>query len=94
MNMVIVLEILLGIVVLAAAVRFAVRDARQRRGVAGPTNTEEAGTGESQPARGDEQKVQPRSAEVADQREGEEVVAVSASSTATSTTPEPSADAR
>jgi hypothetical protein len=31
MNMVIVLEIVLGILLLAAAVRFAVRDVRQRR---------------------------------------------------------------
>jgi hypothetical protein len=71
MNMVIVVEIVVGILVLALAVRFAVRDARQRRGV-----TEPAGTGEA-PVRGGE-------------REGEEVAAVSASSTA----PEPPADAR
>ena len=71
MNMVIVVEIVVGILVLALAVRFAVRDARQRRGVTEPEATGEA------PARGGE-------------REGEEVVAVSASSTA----PEPHADAR
>lgn len=78
MNMVIVLEIVVGIFVLAAAVRFAVRDARQRRGVA-----ESAETGE--------RATQQHSNEVADQREGDEaVVAVSASSTAS----EPSADVR
>jgi hypothetical protein len=71
MNMVIVVEIVVGFLVLAAAVRFAVRDTRQRRGV-----TESADTGEV-PVRGGE-------------REGEEVAALSASSTA----PEPPADAR
>ena len=63
MNMVIILEILGGIVVLALAVRFAVRDARQRRGVA---------------------EEQDPSAAV-DQREGEEVVALSAPATAPAT---------
>jgi hypothetical protein len=85
MNMVIILEIVIGIVVLAAAVRFAVRDARQRRGVTGSE-----GTGETQPARGDERGVQQHPSEVADRREGEEVAALSAPSTV----PEPPADAR
>jgi hypothetical protein len=71
MNMVIVGEIVVGFLVLVATVRFAVRDARQRRGV-----TESAGTGETT-VRGDE-------------REDEEVAALSASSTA----PEPPAAAR
>jgi hypothetical protein len=78
MNMVIVVEIVVGILVLALAVRFAVRDARQRRGV-----TEAAGTGEA-PARGSEAPAR------GSEREGEEIAAVSASSTA----PEPPADAR
>lgn len=84
MNMIIVVEIVAGILVLAAAVRFAVRDARQRRGV-----TESAGTGEL-PARGGEREAEQHPSEVADQREGEEVAALSASPTV----PEPPADAR
>ncbi|MGH3813574.1 MAG: hypothetical protein ACRDUV_14165 [Pseudonocardiaceae bacterium] len=90
MNMVIILEIVVGIVVLAAAVRFAVRDARQRRGVTGPEDTVAAppATGGGEHAAG-----QHRS-EVADHREGEEVAALSAPSTAASTVPEPPAEAR
>lgn len=84
MNMVIVLEILAGIVVLAAAVRFAVRDARQRRGV-----TEAPDTGEVLASGGKHQPEQVPS-ETADQREGEEVAALSGPSTA----PAPPAEAR
>ncbi|HKR50910.1 MAG TPA: hypothetical protein VJT72_15265 [Pseudonocardiaceae bacterium] len=82
MNVVIVLEIVVGIFVLAAAARFAVRDARQRRGVTESTDTGEAS------ARGSEHAAQQHPTEAAEQREA--VVAVSASSTA----PEPPADAR
>ncbi|MGH3799303.1 MAG: hypothetical protein ACRDTD_04050 [Pseudonocardiaceae bacterium] len=84
MNMVIVFEIVVGIVVLAAAVRYAVRDTRQRRGVTDPAETVEA------PAAGSgEREAQQRPSEVADHREGEEVAALSGSSTA----PEPPANA-
>ncbi|MGH4012035.1 MAG: hypothetical protein ACRDTH_28400 [Pseudonocardiaceae bacterium] len=86
MNMVIVFEIVVGIVVLAAAVRFAVRDARQRRGVTGPEGAVEAPTA----TRDGEREVGQRRSEVADHREGEEVAALSAPSTA----PESPADAR
>ncbi|MDQ4010968.1 MAG: hypothetical protein M3228_09795 [Actinomycetota bacterium] len=84
MNMVIVLEILAGIVVLAAAVRFAVRDARQRRGVTEGPDTGEvlAGDGEREPAQ--------VSSEAADQREGEEEAALSAQATVSA----PPAEAR
>lgn len=84
MNMVIVLEILAGIVVLAAAVRFAVRDARQRRGV-----TEAPDTGEVLAGGGEHQSEQVPS-EAGDQREGEEVAALSAPATA----PAPPTEAR
>jgi hypothetical protein len=50
MNVVIVVEIIVGFLVLAAAVRFAVRDTRQRRGV-----TESVDIGEA-PARGGERE--------------------------------------
>ena len=85
MNIVIVFEILVGIAVLAVAVRFAVRDAQQRRGV-----TESVDTAEALPVRGDERETERRPSEVVDQREGEEVAAMSAVSTA----PEPPADPR
>ncbi|MGH3778672.1 MAG: hypothetical protein ACRDRR_23540 [Pseudonocardiaceae bacterium] len=85
MNMVIVVEIVVGIVVLVAAVRFAVRDTRQRRGVTGSEDP-----GETQPAHGGKREAQQHPSEVADRREGEEVAALSAPSTA----PEPPADAR
>lgn len=85
MNMVIILEIVVGIVVLVAAVRFAVRDTRQRRGVAGSEDI-----GEAPPARGAEREPEQHPSEVADQREGDEVVALSAPSTVS----EPPADAR
>jgi len=85
MNMVIILEIVVGIVVLVAAVRFAVRDTRQRRGVTGSEDT-----GEASPARGGEREAEQHPSEVADQREGEEVAALGAPSTV----PEPPADAR
>ncbi|MGH3901064.1 MAG: hypothetical protein ACRDTA_23020 [Pseudonocardiaceae bacterium] len=77
MNMVIVLEILGGILLLAAAVRYAVRDTRQRRGV-----TEPEGTGDVPAAHGGERETEPHPSEVTDQREGEEAAALSASSTA------------
>jgi hypothetical protein len=48
MNVVIIVEIVLGLLVLVAAVRFAVRDTRQRCGVAEPGDTGEV------PARGGE----------------------------------------
>jgi hypothetical protein len=88
MNMVIILEILGGIVVLALAVRFAVRDARQRRGV-----VEEQDTSEVPAHSGQHQAEQDPSAAV-DQREGEEVAALSAPATAPATGPEPPADTR
>jgi hypothetical protein len=50
MNMVIVVEIVVGILVLAATVRFAVRDTQQRRGVTEPEDTGEV------PARGGERE--------------------------------------
>lgn len=84
MNMAIVLEIVVGILVLAAAVRFAVRDTRQRRGV---TKSEDTG---GAPARGGEREAEQHPSEVADQREGEEAAALSA----LSTVPEPPTDAR
>ena len=89
MNMVIIFEIVVGIVVLVAAVRFAVRDTRQRRGITGSE-----GTGEAPPAYGSERGVQQHPSEVADQPEGDEVAALSAPSTASSTAPEPPTDAR
>ncbi|MGH3920171.1 MAG: hypothetical protein ACRDRY_13540 [Pseudonocardiaceae bacterium] len=76
MNMIIVVEIVIGIVVLVAAVRFAVRDTRQRRGVTGSEDT-----GEAPPARGGEREVQQHQSEAADPREGDEVAALSAPST-------------
>ncbi|MGQ0716153.1 MAG: hypothetical protein ACT4NP_02350 [Pseudonocardiales bacterium] len=85
MNMVIILEIVVGIVVLVAAVRFAVRDTRQRRGATGS-----ADIGEAPPVRGSERAAQQQPSEVADRRESEEVAALSAPSTV----PEPPADAR
>ncbi len=85
MTMIIVLEIVIGIFVLAAAVRFAVRDTRQRRGV-----TEPEDTGEAVLAPSSEHEAEQHPSEVADQREGEEVAALNASST----TPEPPANAR
>ena len=85
MNMVIVLEILGGILVLAAAVRYAVRDTRQRRGA-----TEPEGNGETPTAHGGERETAEQPSAVADQREGEEAPAVSVSSTA----PEPPANPR
>lgn len=97
MNMVIILEILGGIVVLALAVRFAVRDARQRRGVA-----QEQGSSEVLAHGGERQAEQDSSAAVDHQREGEEVAALSApapapatgSETGSATVPEPPADTR
>ncbi len=88
MTMVVILEIVVGIVVLAAAVRFAVRDTRQRRAGAESEDTAEA------PVRGGEREARQHRSEVADDRAGEEVGALSAPSTAASTAPEPPADAR
>ena len=59
MNVVIVVEIVVGILVLVAAVRFAVRDTRQRRGVTGPEGTGEASE------RGGEREVEQYPSEVA-----------------------------
>ncbi|MGH3934031.1 MAG: hypothetical protein ACRDS1_03455 [Pseudonocardiaceae bacterium] len=84
MNMVIVLEILLGLVVLGAAVRFAVRDTRLRRGATEPDDAGEA------LARDGEREAEQDASEAADQREGEEVATVSAAAT----DPEPPAAAR
>lgn len=91
MNMVIVIEVVLGIAVLAVAVRFAIWDTRQRRGVTEPTDTGSAGTGVA-PVGGGESAAPQHPGEVVDQREGEEAAALSAVST--STVPEPPADAR
>ncbi|HVE97468.1 MAG TPA: hypothetical protein VNA67_10840 [Pseudonocardiaceae bacterium] len=89
MNMVIILEILGGIVVLAIAVRFAVRDARQRRGVAEEQDASEVR------ARGSERQAEQDPSAAVDQREGEEVAALSApAATAPAAVPEPPADPR
>lgn len=90
MNMVIVLEIVVGIFVLAAAVRFAVRDTRQRRGVTESGVTDSEATGEAVPTPSGKHEAEQHPSEVTDQREGEEVAALSASSTV----PEPPTDAR
>jgi hypothetical protein len=86
MNMLIIVEIVAGIFVLAAAVRFAVRDTRRRSGASlqpsgpgdRPEDTQEV------PAREAEQ----HRSEVADQRDADEAAALSVSSTG----PEPPAD--
>jgi hypothetical protein len=91
MSMVIVLEIVVAIVVLAVAVRFAVRDTRQRRDANNSPEqrfASEDTDGTQLP--GSEHDAQQRPSEVADHRAGEEVAAVGASSAA----PEPPADAR
>ena len=88
MNMVIILEILGGIVVLALAVRFAVRDARQRRGAAEEQHTSEV------LAHGGERQAEQAPSEAVEQREGDEVAALSAPATAPATGPEPPADTR
>ena len=88
MNMVIILEILGGIIVLAIAVRFAVRDARQRRGVAEEQDTSEV------PARGSERQAEQDASAAVDRREGEEVAALSAPATAPAAVSEPPADPR
>jgi hypothetical protein len=80
MNLVIVVEIVAGILVLAAAVRFAVRDTRRRSGASlaqpsGPEDTREVSE------RGSEREVEQRRSEVAGQPDGEEAAALSASST-------------
>jgi hypothetical protein len=80
MSMVIVLEVIVAIVVLAVAVRFAVRDTRQRRDVSPEQRFQSEDTGGTQPHAG--KQVAEHPSEVADQRESEEVAAVSASSTA------------
>ncbi|MDQ2791133.1 MAG: hypothetical protein DLM60_14465 [Pseudonocardiales bacterium] len=84
MNMLIIVEIVAAIIVLAAAVRFAVRDTRRRSGASlqqpsGPQDTREVAEREAEQHR----------SEVTDQRDGEEATAVSVSST---TSPEPPAD--
>ncbi|MDQ4093251.1 MAG: hypothetical protein M3143_07560 [Actinomycetota bacterium] len=88
MNMVIILEILVGIVVVAAAVRFAVRDARQRRSVAEAQDTSEVAV------HGGEREAKQDPSEAVDQREGEEVAALSAPATPPATASEPPADTR
>jgi hypothetical protein len=93
MNMVIVLEILVGMVVVAAAVRFAVRDARQRRGVAEEQDTSAV------LAHGGERQAEQDPSEAVEQREGEEVAALSGApatgpATDPATGPEPPADKR
>lgn len=47
MSAVIVIEIVIGIVILAAAVRFAIRDTRQRSAASPELGTEAADTGEA-----------------------------------------------
>ncbi len=81
MSMVIVLEVIVAIIVLAVAVRFAVRDTRQRRDVSPEQRFQSEDTGGTQPHAG-KQVAEQHPSEVADQRESEEVAAVSASSTA------------
>ncbi|MGH3780208.1 MAG: hypothetical protein ACRDRO_06140 [Pseudonocardiaceae bacterium] len=76
MNMLIIVEIVAAILVLAAAVRFAVRDTRRRSGASlqpssGPEDTPEVPEHEAEQHR----------SEVADQRDGEEAAALSVSST-------------
>lgn len=86
MNMLIIVEVVAAILVLAAAVRFAVRDTRRRSGASqqpsgpgdGPEEAREVPAPEAEQHRG----------EVADQRDGEEAAALSVSSTS----PEPPAD--
>jgi flagellar biosynthesis/type III secretory pathway M-ring protein FliF/YscJ len=89
MSMVIVLEVIVAIVVLAAAVRFAVRDTRQRRDASPQQRVESGDAGEAQPS-GSEREADQHPIEVADQREGDEVAALSS----TSTGPEPSTETR
>lgn len=76
MNMLIIVEIVAAILVLAAAVRFAVRDTRRRSGASlqpssGPGDTPEV----------PEREAEQHRSEVADQRDGEEAAALSVSST-------------
>lgn len=88
MNMVIVLEILVGLVVLGAAVRFAVRDTRQRRGALEPDDAGEALVRDGEPA------AQQNASEVVDQRADKDVATVSAAATDQPNDPEPPAGAR
>jgi hypothetical protein len=88
MNMVIILEILVGIVVVAAAVRFAVWDARQRRSVAEEQDTSEV------LAHGGERQAEQAPSDAVEQREGDEIAALSAPATAPAIGPEPPADTR
>lgn len=76
MNMVIFVEIVAAILVLAATVRFAVRDTR-RRSDASPQQPSGAEDTPEVPERDTEQ----HRSEVADQRDGEQAAALSASST-------------
>lgn len=89
MSMVIVLEIVIAIVVLAAAVRFAVRDTRQRRDASPPQRVDPGSTSEVQ-QHASEREAEQRPSEVAPPREGDEVAAVSAPSAA----PEASGDTK
>jgi hypothetical protein len=84
MSMVIVLEIVIAIVVLAAAVRFAVRDTRQRRDASPQQQIDHEGTSEVQ-QHVSEREAEQRPSEVTHHREGDEVAAVSAPSAAPET---------
>ncbi|MGH3688048.1 MAG: hypothetical protein ACRDRU_29050 [Pseudonocardiaceae bacterium] len=81
MSMVIVLEIIVAIVVLAVAVRFAVRDTRQRRDANPQPLFDSEDTGEAQP-RGSKHEAQQPPSQPADQHQ---VAALSTPSSA----PEP-----
>lgn len=89
MSMVIVLEIIVAVVLLAAVARFAVRDTRQRRDASPEQRVVSEETASAQP-RGSKHEAEQHPGEVTAQREDEEVVALNASPTA----PEPSVDTR
>ncbi|MBV9161010.1 MAG: hypothetical protein JO309_04905 [Pseudonocardiales bacterium] len=65
MDMVIIVEIVVGLLVLAGAVRFAMRDARQRRSASLQQQSEPEHTPEVQ-ERGSESEAEPHPSEVAD----------------------------
>lgn len=87
MSMVIVLEVIVAIVVLAVVARFAVRDTRQRRDASPEQRVVSEDTASTQP-RDAKQEAEQRPSDVDDQPQGEEVAALSASST----TAEPTRD--
>ncbi|MDQ2883389.1 MAG: hypothetical protein M3Y48_20070 [Actinomycetota bacterium] len=80
MNVLIIVEIVAAIVVLAAAVRFAVRDTRRRSGASlqQPSGSQDRPQDTREVA---EREAEQHHSEVADQRDGEEAAAVSVSST-------------